>query len=77
MLSPKAQLAKANPDIWGDPSVLSLKKLPASYQAEFDNLPKGVATLPPASLAKTLAEPHPSWVPRLEAGWISRFASGN
>ena len=77
MLSPKAQLAKANPDIWGDPSVLSLKRLPASYQADFDNLPKGVATLSPAALAKTLAEPHPSWVPRLEAAWIARFASGN
>ena len=77
MLSPKAQLAKADPDIWGDPSVLSLKKLPASYQEAFNNLPKGIATLSPSSLAKTLAEPHPSWVPMLEAGWISRFASGN
>ena len=77
MLSPKAQLAKANPEIWGDPSVLSLKTLPASYQAEFDNLPKGVATLSPAALAKTLAEPHPSWVPRLEEAWITRYASGN
>ena len=77
MLSPQAQLAKANPDIWGDPSVLSLKRLPASYQTEFENLPKGVATLSPAALAKTLAEPHPSWVPRLEDEWIARFGSGN
>ena len=77
MLSPKAQLAKADPAIWGDPSVLSLRKLPADYQAQFEKLPKGVATLSPADLAQTLAEPHPSWVPLLEKEWLARFASGN
>lgn len=76
MLSPEAQLRKANADIWGDPSVLSIAKLSESDQKAFAALPKGVATLGPAALAKTLPEPHPSWVPKLEAAWLARFASG-
>ena len=76
MLSPEAQLRKADPEIWGDPSVLSMGKLSSSDKAAFDALPKGVATLSPADLAKTLAEPHPSWVPMLEKAWQERFASG-
>ena len=76
MLSPEAQLRKADPEIWGDPSVLSMVKLSSSDKAAFDALPKGVATLSPADLAKTLAEPHPSWVPMLEKAWQERFASG-
>ena len=76
MLSPEAQLRKADPAIWGDPSVLSVAKLPAADKAAFAALPKGIATLSPADLAKTLPEPHPSWVPMLEAEWMKRFASG-
>ena len=76
MLSPEAQLRKADPAIWGDPSVLSIGKLSAADKAAFASLPKGVATLGPADLAKTLPEPHPSWVPKLEAAWATRFAAG-
>jgi len=76
MLSPEAQLRKADPAIWGDPSVLSIGKLSAADKAAFAALPKGVATLGPADLAKTLPEPHPSWVPKLEAAWATRFAAG-
>ena len=76
MLSPEAQLRKADPAIWGDPSVLSIATLSASDKAAFASLPKGIATLSPADLAKTLPEPHPSWVPKLEAAWKARFASG-
>ena len=43
----------------------------------FSKLPRGIATLSNADLELTLAEPHPSWVPRLEAAWLSRYASGN
>ncbi|MGC6537495.1 MAG: ABC transporter substrate-binding protein [Candidatus Puniceispirillaceae bacterium] len=76
MMSPEAQIRKADPAIWGDPSVLSQAKLAAKDKAAFAALPKGIATLSPAELAKTLPEPHPSWVPALEAEWKRRFASG-
>ena len=77
LLSPEAQLRKADPAIWGDPSVLSLGKLSQQDKAAFASLPKGIATLSPADLAKTLPEPHPSWEPKLEAAWQERYASGS
>ena len=75
MLSPEAQL-KADPNIWGDPTVLSINKLSDEQRIAFNKIPRGIATLSDADLSRTLAEPHPSWVPRLEAAWIKRYASG-
>ncbi len=76
MLSPEAQLKKADPTVWGDPTVLSMPKLSKAQSKAFEELPRGIATLSDAELGQTLAEPHPSWVPRLEAAWIARYASG-
>lgn len=76
MLSPEAQAKKADPAIWGDPTVLSMQNLSDAQRMAFDKIPRGIATLSDADLSRTLAEPHPSWVPRLEAAWIKRYASG-
>jgi len=76
MLSPAAQLRKADSRIWGDPTVLAIDRLPADMKAGFAALPRGPATLSDADLGRTLAEPHPSWVPRLESAWAKRYASG-
>lgn len=62
LLSPAAQARKADPALWGDPSVLSP-----------DSLPKGTA---PALRFKAVAEPHPSWQLRLEAAWAERYGRG-
>ena len=40
-------------------------------------LPRGVATLSEAELGNTLAEPHPSWMVAIEAGWRQRYGSGS
>ena len=77
MLSPAAQLRKADSRIWGDPTVLAIDRLPADIKADFAALPRGPATLSDADLGRTLAEPHPSWVPRLESAWAKRYASGS
>ena len=76
MLSPEAQVKKADTNVWGDPTVLSMPKLSENPAPSFANLPRGIATLSDDDLGKTLAEPHPSWVPRLQAAWIERYASG-
>ena len=76
MLSPFAQVKKADPNVWGDPTVLSMPKLTDAQRIAFANLPRGIATLSDDDLGRTLAEPHPSWVPRLESAWIKRYASG-
>jgi len=76
LLSPEAQLRKANSDIWGDPTVLSMAKLNSSDQAAFAALPRGIATLSEAELGRSLPEPHPSWVAVIEAGWAERYLAG-
>ena len=73
LLSPEAQIRKANSDIWGDPTVLSMTKLNDEDRSSFEALPRGVATLPEQALSKSLPEPHPSWVDVIEKGWASRY----
>ena len=77
MLSPEAQIRKADSRVWGDPTVLSMTRLTATDKAAFDALPRGVATLSEADLGKTLAEPHPSWMGAIEAAWKARYAAGS
>lgn len=74
LLSFEAQLRKADPEIWGDPTVLSMQKLSAMNAAQFEALPRGVASLSEAELARTLGEPHPAWMGVIEAEWQRRFA---
>ena len=77
LLSPEAQAHKANPEIWGDPTVLSMARLGADDRALFSSLPRGIATLSPAELDPGLPEPHPSWIPLIERGWLERHGSGS
>ena len=76
MLSPEAQLRKANPAVWGDPTVLAMHRLRPEDRAGFEALPRGIATLGEAELTSTLAEPHPSWMRAIEVEWRRRFGSG-
>ena len=77
LLSPEAQARKANPRIWGDPTVLAINKLSSADAAKFESLPRGIATLSEAELSPSLPEPHPSWVPLIEKAWLERFGVGN
>lgn len=74
-LSPEAQARKADPAVWGDPSVLDLGRLTADARARFDALPKSPALPSAEDLARALAEPHPSWHVALEAAWRRRYAA--
>jgi len=70
LLSPAAQAHKANPTVWGDPTVLNVPRLPPDERARFANvsLPGQVAQPAPS-----LLEPHPSWVRVVEQGWAERY----
>ncbi len=74
LLSPEAQARKADPAVWGDPTVLDVAALPAEDMALFEALPLGPADLAPEALGPTLAEPHAAWVPLLEQAWAERYA---
>ena len=75
LLSPEAQLMKADPEVWGDPTVLAMDKLDAADRAAFEALPRGIATLSPSELSPALPEPHSSWVELINQGWLERFGS--
>ena len=77
LLSPEAQAKKQDPNVWGDPTVLAVERLPAEDQARFAALDLGIATLPPEKLGRTLPEPHPSWVARIEKEWARRYGVAN
>lgn len=74
LLSPEAQARKADPTVWGDPTVLAVSKLDKKAQSLFAGLPKGVATLTAQELGQVLPEPHPSWVEALEKEWQNRYS---
>lgn len=74
LMSPEAQARKANTEVWGDPTVLSMAKLSANQKALFDNLPAGAATLSAEELSRVLLEPHASWVEAIEKAWLERYS---
>jgi putative spermidine/putrescine transport system substrate-binding protein len=71
LLSPEAQLSKAQPANWGDLPVLDPSLLPAAQQAQFAAIPRGAATLAPADLAAhRLPELQAAWVAEIEKAWV-------
>ena len=71
LLSPEAQARKANIDVWGDPTVLAVSRLPAAQRALFQG---GVKPGQLTQAAPVLPEPHASWVDKIEKEWIRRYA---
>ena len=57
----------------GFQTVLDVAHLPGPDRARFDALALGVATLSPVELGPALLEPHPSWMVRIAADWVTRY----
>lgn len=72
LLSAEAQARKANPEFWGDPTVLDVNKLASDDKAMFTSIDLGPWVLPLGS-GKTLPEPHASWAGALEEAWLARY----
>ncbi|PZF76555.1 ABC transporter substrate-binding protein [Aestuariivirga litoralis] len=72
LLSPEAQARKADLKIWGDPTVLDMDKLTPAQRALFTGGDAPGAVKDPA---RTIPEPHGSWVPLLEAAWLERYGA--
>lgn len=73
LMSPEAQARAQDPAILGYGTVLNMDALAEPERAAFEALDLGIATLTPAQLGTALAEPHPSWMTRIEADWIQRY----
>lgn len=72
LLSPEAQARKADLAVWGDPTVLDLDKLTPAQRALFKGGDAPGAVKVPA---RTIPEPHGSWVPLIEAAWLERYGA--
>ena len=73
MLSPQAQARKQNPNIWGEPTVLSMARLNNADKAYFDSLPQNDAIPNAQQLAQKLPEPHSGWVEIIKNEWRHRY----
>ena len=70
LLSPEAQLQKADPAMWGDFPAIDINRLDPQWQAKFADLPRGIATLPDNVLqSHQLPEPPSEILIRLEKEW--------
>jgi putative spermidine/putrescine transport system substrate-binding protein len=77
LISPEAQLKKADPEVWGDFPAIDIKRLDPAWQAKFQNLPRGIATLPNEELqSHQLPEPPSEILIRLEKGWDRHVLKG-
>ena len=70
LLSPEAQLSKAQPENWGDLPVLDPALLSPEWQEQFAAIPRGAATLSTEELAAArLPELQAPWLTAMEQGW--------
>ena len=77
LLSPEAQLVKADIEQWGDFPAIDITRLSPEWQKKFAALPRGVATLPDEVLqAHQLPEPPSEILIRLEKGWDTHVLKG-
>jgi putative thiamine transport system substrate-binding protein len=72
LLSPEAQARKADLKIWGDPTVLDMDKLTPAQRGLFSRAKEPGSVKTPA---RTIPEPHGSWVPLIEAAWLERYGA--
>jgi putative thiamine transport system substrate-binding protein len=73
LLSAEAQARKNDLKVWGDPTVLDVKKLSGEDAKMFASvaMPGSVSIPGPAIL-----EPHGSFVPLIEASWLEHYGKG-
>jgi putative thiamine transport system substrate-binding protein len=76
LLSPEAQARKQDPRHWGSFTVLDLDALTPEQRALFEAMPEDPATPSIEALGVPLAEPHPSWMERIESEWQRRYGAG-
>lgn len=71
LLSGKAQLEKAQPDVWGAAPAIEVNRTADDVKASFAEIKRHPKVAPAEELAKTaLPELQASWISAIEKGWI-------
>lgn len=76
-MSPEQQVAKADPAVWGQFTVLDISRLDAADQSAFESLPES-SVVPPYEELSANANPElaAEWVPKLDEGWRRAVLGG-
>ncbi len=70
LISPQAQLLKADPRVWGAAPAIDIARTPPDIRAAFAALPRHPSVIPAAELAAAaLPELQPDWTRAIEDGW--------
>ncbi len=77
LMSPEAQARAQDPEVLGNFTVLDMEALDPRDRARFEALDLGIATLSTDALGTPLDEPHPEWMERLAADWLTHYGVGN
>jgi len=78
LISPEAQLKKATPDVWGDGTILAIRKLAPEWQEKFQKIPGRTRVAPRDELdADALMEPAPEWMVRLHEDFRRKIIEGD
>lgn len=78
LISPEAQLRKASPEVWGDGSVLDIRKLPDAYREQFAQIPGRTRVASRETLAeRALMEPAAEIMLRLHADFRKHIIEGH
>ncbi len=76
LLSGEAQLAKAQPDVWGTSPGIEVDRLSPELQAAFAALPQHPSVVPSAELAQNaLPELQADWISAIEKGWLENVGN--
>lgn len=73
--SPEAQLQKFKPDVWGDPPLLEIQKVPPELQTEFAKVERGYGIPLKELVANTVPVVNAEYTTRLEKTWEVQIAS--
>lgn len=74
LISPEAQLKKADPTVWGDGTILAMNKLPKEVRVQFDSIPNRVYAPKRAEIQEhALMELAPEYMIRLAEDFRSKI----
>jgi putative spermidine/putrescine transport system substrate-binding protein len=75
LASPDGQLQKFMPDVWGDPPLISVHRLPSSLQAQFQTVEDDYGLPLQQITTQTVPVVHPQYTTRLEQLWNDYITS--
>ncbi|PYE81401.1 ABC transporter substrate-binding protein [Pseudoroseicyclus aestuarii] len=75
LLSPEAQLEKAQPQVWGAAPAIEVERLEPAMQEAFAETPRPAQVVAPEDQGPQLPELQPAWIEAIAEGWIDNVGT--